>query len=108
MKQPKPVAAARFQGRAGYHGPNYISNLYGVNADNSVYMIDGTLSNYDDSYSNGVDGMDAIKSGNISENLSIKTANSLLVVERRHSIAEKDTIFLDLNQYKISTISVSI
>ena len=64
-------------------------------------MIDGVLINYDDSYSNSVDDMDAIKSTNTSENLSIKTANTLLVIERRHSIAEKDTIFLNLANTKV-------
>jgi Secretion system C-terminal sorting domain len=45
--------------------------------------------------------MDAIKSNNTSENLAIKTANTLLVIERRHSIVEKDTIFLNLANTKI-------
>jgi hypothetical protein len=40
--------------------------------------------------------MDAIKSANTSENLSVKTAGKLLVVERRHTITDKDTIFLNL------------
>ena len=64
-------------------------------------MIDGLLINYDDSYSNSVDDMDAIKSTNTSENLSIKTANTLLVIERRHSIVQKDTIFLNLANTKV-------
>ena len=64
-------------------------------------MIDGTLNNYDDSYSNNVDDMDAIKSPNTAENLSIKTANKLLVIERRHTIAEQDTIFLNLTGTKV-------
>ena len=77
------------------------TSLYGVNADSSTYMIDGVLSNYGESYSNSVDDMDAIKSTNASENLSIKTANTLLVVERRHSITKKDTIFLNLANEKV-------
>jgi len=85
----------------GLPQPKLRTTLYGVNADNSTYMIDGVLSNYDDSYSNSVDNMDAIKLTNISENLSIKTANSLLVAERRHSLMEKDTIFLNLANTKV-------
>src|SRR6185503_1554499 len=71
-------------------------NRYGVNTDVSTYIADGLLVNYDDNYSNKVDDMDAIKSANTSENLSVKEANQLLVVERRHSITGKDTIFLNL------------
>jgi len=76
--------------------PQLRANLYGVNTDGSTYIADGLLVNYDDNYSNKVDDMDAIKSANTSENLSVKEANQLLVVERRHSITGKDTIFLNL------------
>ena len=40
--------------------------------------------------------MDALKSVNTSENLSIKTNSKLLVIERRHSINLADTIQLNL------------
>jgi hypothetical protein len=76
--------------------PQLRANLYGVNADNTTYITDGLLINYDDNYTNTVDDMDAIKSANTSENLSVKTAGKLLVVERRHTITDKDTIFLNL------------
>ena len=76
--------------------PQLRATLYGVNADNSTYVADGLLINYDDSYSNSVDDMDAIKRINSSENLSVKTAGKLLVVERRHTITSQDTIFLNL------------
>ena len=86
---------------AGLPRTQFRTSLYGINADKSNYMADGLLINYDDSHSNNVDDMDAIKLTNTSENLSIKTANTLLVVERRHSIAEKDTIFLNLANTKV-------
>src|SRR4029078_3413955 len=35
--------------------------------------------------------------GNTSENLAIKTAGRLLAIERRHSIVQQDTIFLNLS-----------
>jgi hypothetical protein len=81
--------------------PQLRTGLYGVNADNSTYMIDGVLSNYDDGYSNNVDDMDAIKSTNTSENLSIKTDGKLLVIERRQTIVKQDTIFLNLTGTKL-------
>ena len=76
--------------------PQLRANLSGVNTDNSTYMTDGLVISYDDGYSNKVDALDAIKSINTAENLSVKTANTLLVVERRHSIVSSDTIFLNL------------
>ncbi|MEP6948564.1 MAG: T9SS type A sorting domain-containing protein [Ginsengibacter sp.] len=86
---------------AGLPQPQLRTSLYGVKADNSAYMIDGTLINYEDGYSNSVDDMDAIKSINTSENLSIKTANTLLVIERRQGIVQQDTIFLNLANTKV-------
>jgi hypothetical protein len=86
---------------AGLPQPQLLANLYGVYADNSTYMADGFLINYDDSYSNSIDDLDALKSKNTSENFSIKTANTLLVVERRHSIIQTDTIFLNLTNTKV-------
>jgi len=76
--------------------PQIRANLLGINADNSTYMADGLLINYDDNYSNNVDDLDAIKQTNTSENLSVKESGKLLVVERRHTITDKDTIFLNL------------
>ena len=76
--------------------PQLLVNLYGFNANGSTFMADGLMVNYDDSYSNKVDDLDAIKSVNSSENLSVKNNNILLVVERRHTITAQDTIFLNL------------
>ena len=86
---------------SGLSQPQLRTSLYGVNADGTTYMIDGTLINYDDGYNNNVDDMDAVKSPNTSENLSIKTANTLLVIERRHNITVQDTIFLNLANMKV-------
>lgn len=77
-------------------GQQLRTSLYGVNTNGNSYMADGILINYDDAYNNTVDDMDALKSVNSNENLSIKTTGNLLVVERRHSIDQQDTIFLNL------------
>ena len=81
--------------------PQLRIGLSGVNADNSNYMIDGLHVDYDEIYSNAVDDDDALKSTNTSENLSIKNDNSLLIIERRHSIADNDTIQLNLTNEKV-------
>ena len=77
------------------------TNLYVVNADNTAYITDGLLINYDNNYSNDVDDMDGIKIINSSENLSIRKGAKLLVVERRHTINSQDTIFLNLTNVKV-------
>ncbi|MEP7165182.1 MAG: ice-binding family protein [Ferruginibacter sp.] len=85
---------------ANIAGQELRANLYGVNPDGSTYMADGIFINYDDNYTNSIDDMDAIKSVNTGENLSIKNANNLLVIERRHSIVQQDTIFLNISGVK--------
>lgn len=86
---------------AGLPLPELRTTLIGINNDNSTYIADGVLVNYNDSYSNAVDDQDAIKSSNGSENLSIKRANNLLVVERRQPITKSDTIFLNISGLSI-------
>lgn len=76
--------------------PELRANLYGVNADNSTYMADGLLVNFGNSYSDNVDDMDATKSMNSSENLSVKIGGKLLVIERKHTITRQDTLFMNL------------
>ena len=85
---------------SGSKKPSLHVNIYGVNADSSAYMDDGFLVNYDDSYSNAVDNLDAIKSTNTSENLSIKNGSKLLVIERRHTIVQSDTLLFNLTNVK--------
>ena len=67
-----------------------------VNSDGSTAIIDGVLNSFDDSYSNAVDALDAKKTFSNGENLSISTGGKLLVIERKHTITQKDTIFLNL------------
>ena len=73
------------------------TTLYGViGADGSTTLADGVINFFDDSYSNGIDVLDAKKSTNTRVNLSIVTAGKLLAVERRHTLIQNDTIFLRL------------
>ena len=76
--------------------PQLRVTLYTVKADNSTELADGFLVNFGDNYSAAIDDMDAIKSSNSSENLSVKRGNSLLVIERRPTITSKDTVVFNL------------
>src|SRR5664279_1839868 len=69
------------------------SNLYHVETDGTTNLLDGDLTQYDASYSNAVDGMDARKMSNFSENIGMLRGTSTLVIERRHTIDNADTIF---------------
>ncbi len=78
------------------------TSLNTVNADGSTKdLVDGVLDQFDDSYSNTIDRLDARKMPNTGENLSIKTAGTLLVIERRHTIVQDDTIHLNLTNERV-------
>ena len=77
------------------------TSLYTFNADGSTSTVDGTINFFADNYSNSIDGLDAKKSSNTGENLSIKTGGKLLAIERRSSINMTDTIFLNLTGEKV-------
>ncbi len=74
--------------------------LHGVNADSSTYIADGILMGFADYFSNAVDDLDAAKSSNTGENLSVKRDGKLFIIERRLSITGADTIFLNLANAK--------
>ncbi|MEO8416540.1 MAG: T9SS type A sorting domain-containing protein [Ginsengibacter sp.] len=69
------------------------SNLYVVRADGTAILLDGDLIQYDPYYSNAVDGMDARKMSNFSENLGMLRESTTLVIERRQTIESRDSIF---------------
>lgn len=71
------------------------TNLYEVGSG-TTYLVDGTLTQYDTSYSNNVDGMDARKMFNPGENFGMLRNGTVLIIERRHTIINNDTIFLKM------------
>ena len=75
------------------------TNLYVANADNT--FVDAALIQYKDDYSSNIDGLDVNKMTNTSENLAIKSGGKLLSIERRHTISQSDTIFLNLTGEKV-------
>ncbi len=76
------------------------TNLYVVNADGSSTIADGTLQQFSDEYDNAIDGLDARKFYNSSENLSIRIAGKDLIIERRKFPVEQDTVFYNLASVK--------
>ncbi|MFI5159252.1 MAG: hypothetical protein ACHQF4_10330 [Sphingobacteriales bacterium] len=78
------------------------SSLFIAATDGTTTLVDGDLTQYDPSYSNSVDGMDARKMSNFSENIGMIRGTTTLVIERRHTIENTDTIF-----YKIWNLSLT-
>ncbi len=74
--------------------------LYTTDNDGNYYMTDGVLNNYGDNFSNNIDGMDARKYLNSSENLSIARGSVLLGIERRQTLHMQDTIFFQVSNLK--------
>ena len=79
------------------------SNLYIVAPDQSTVLMDGTLTQYDTDYSNEVNGMDARKMFNSSENWGMHRGSTVLIIERRHTIQANDSIFFKMWNTRIIT-----
>ncbi len=75
------------------------ATLFGIS--DTAYLADGNLLQYSADYSNKIDGMDARKMTNISENFGILSQGNMLAIERRTDIQPKDTIFYALSGLRI-------
>ena len=78
------------------------SNLYIVNANGTTTLADGDLTQYDTSFSNNIDALDARKMSNPGENIGMMRGTGVFAIERRHTIQNADTIF-----YKIWNLASS-
>ena len=76
------------------------SNLYITTPGGTPTIIDGDITQYDLSFSNNLDGLDARKMSNFAENIGLQRDAITLVIERRRTIQSTDTIF-----YKIWNLS---
>lgn len=72
--------------------------LYKVNTDQTTVLVDGILQNFNPSFSDDINGSDALKLANTGENLSIKRNGSLLAVESRLLNDQPDTTQLSISQ----------
>ena len=72
------------------------TNLYIVGKNGAPTLVDGDFTQYDPSYSDAVDGLDARKISNFSENIGMIRQGTTLVIERRHTIEKTDSIFYNI------------
>jgi hypothetical protein len=71
-------------------------NMYALNSDGTLILVDGTLTQYDDDFSNSVNGMDARKLTNPGENIGMIRDDKTLIIESRQTISLTDTIFFKM------------
>lgn len=84
------------------------SNLYIVAPDGSTVLMDGSLTQYYPGYTNNLDGMDARKMSNFSENWGMLRNDRVYVIERRHSIERTDSIFFKMWNMRIITYQIEL
>jgi hypothetical protein len=79
------------------------SNLYIAATNGTTTLADGDLTQYDPTFSDNIDGLDARKMSNPGENIGMVRGAGTFVIERRHTIESTDTIF-----YKIWNLTSSL
>jgi hypothetical protein len=84
------------------------TNLYQLGSDGGTKLMDGTLSQYNEGFSNKIDGKDARKMFNSSENLSIRSGGKDLIIERRKLIDKTDTIFYKFTNQAIRSYRLEL
>ena len=94
--------------RDGITTPTLEINLYARAMNGTMFLADGVLQNFNNSYSPGVDNMDVRKFMNASDNLAIKNGVYNLIVERRPGIQTTDTLRLMLTGTRIAPYRFSI
>ena len=100
---------SRPAGITGVTSQIFKSHLYNISGSNNN-MIDANVVVFSDDYSNVIDGKDALKMSNFTENFGIQNGNQTLVVEAKQPFVESDTIFFNFNKakrqsYKLEFIS---
>ncbi len=79
---------------------SFYTNLAFVNSNGEPVLADGVATTYSDDFNNVVDDQDAPKLQTFltKEKISLLRNDSILAIERRHSITVDDTIFLQMNK----------
>ena len=97
-------------GRQGVTGQKLRTNLYAQNADGTSSLLDGALITYANINSNKLDKEDVKKLHGATEGISLQREGRLLAIERRTTITENDTAFINISemkpgQYKLEIIA---
>lgn len=90
--------------QANSHAALLRTNLYSM-VENQMHLFDGNLVQFDATFSNGIDNLDAGKMENSGENLGIRVGNKVLSVESHASLSETDTIYFNLSRLRATGYS---
>lgn len=74
------------------------TNLYLLAANNTTIFADGVIAEFNDIYSAGLDRDDAIKFGNVNENLALQRITTSLAAERRPALTINDTVLFKISK----------
>lgn len=80
--------------------PQQLRALLSISNGSQLTLLDGAQADFAATHSNNVDFKDGIKMMNTSENVAIKSADKLLVYERRSPVVNDDTIHLNVTGYR--------
>ncbi|MEO5890247.1 MAG: hypothetical protein ABIQ31_08340 [Ferruginibacter sp.] len=72
--------------------------LFILNADSSLTLADGSMAEFNDNFSDSVRLEDAMKFGNVHEEIALLRHGSTLAMERRPLIKSSDTLFIKLSK----------
>ena len=102
LKENGKVSGSQMVFRPLAQAETFSTNLYAINSNDAI-LADGNTVVFNNNFLNSVDSKDAIKPGNIGENLGIERDNKILVVEARKEIETTDTIFYNTKKLKQQT-----
>ena len=77
---------------------SFRTNLYLLYDNDSTWIADGNIAQFNDKFNAGIDYQDAFKFNNILETFSILDSNVLLAADRRPWLIANDTIFFKLTK----------
>ncbi len=92
---------AVFRGGSFTNEARFMNFLETFDDGGNPFILDGVMIDFNDAYSNDVNGDDAPKLKNTGENISIAKAGGELILERRAMVSSADTIFLQLGNVKL-------
>ncbi len=79
---------------------SFRTNLYLLYDNDSTWIADGNIAQFNDKFSAGIDYQDAFKFNNILETFSIQDNNVSLAADRRPWLVANDTIFFKLTKMR--------
>ncbi|MGN6539512.1 MAG: T9SS type A sorting domain-containing protein, partial [Ginsengibacter sp.] len=94
---PKTANFARVSGNISNNNAQFFRASLFTGSGQGAVMADGNSVAFDESYTNNIDGNDAIKLLNSGENFGVKRAGKTLSIESRSLLSTNDTIYYSMS-----------